>query len=67
MMEYVEIDTVLDLNEGKSIGKILAEEYDKAIAEDIVKVIKKYFPNTTLNEKKVIMFVKMLMDNEKGR
>lgn len=61
---YVEIDDVLDLGEAKDLGKILAEEYDKLIARDIIEVFKKYFPLSTINEEKVLKLSRMLISEE---
>lgn len=65
---YVTIDDVLNLNGSKPIAQILAEEYDRMIAKDIVEVIKKYFPQSTLDEKKVMRLARMLLaeETEKG-
>lgn len=49
----------------KSMAKIAAEEFDNMICEDIVAVLKKYFPNSTLDEQKVLNFAKALIAEEK--
>jgi hypothetical protein len=61
---YVTIDDVLSLDKSKPIAEILAEEYDRMIAKDIVEVIKKYFPQSTLDEKKVTRLARMLLAEE---
>lgn len=63
---YVKLDDVLSLDETKPIGQILAEEYDQMIANDIIGVIKKYFPNTKIDEKRVIRLARMIVAEEKG-
>lgn len=65
---YVVIDDALDLGDGKSIGKIIAEELDKMVAKDIVAVFKKHFPHSTIDEKRVMKLTRMLIaeETEKG-
>ena len=65
---YVKLDDVLAFDEAKPIGQILAEEYDRMIAKDIVEVIKKYFPKTELNAERVTKLAKMIVaeETEKG-
>lgn len=63
-VEYVEITDVLDLSECKSIGEIIAEELDQMIANDIVKVYKKYFPNTKVDEKRVLHLARLMIATE---
>lgn len=53
-----------DLSCGQPIGKILADELDKRISEDIVAVFKKYFPNTTIDEKRVLKLARLLICDE---
>ncbi len=62
---YVKLDDVLSLDEAKPIGQILAEEYDRMIANDIIGVLKKYFPNTKIDEKRVIRLARMIVAEEK--
>ena len=63
---YVTIDDVLSLNNSKSIAEILVEEYDRMIAKDIAEVVKKYFPNTKIDEEKVLEMARMIAYEEKG-
>lgn len=63
---YVTIDDVLSLNNSKSIAEILVEEYDRMIAKDIAEVVKKYFPNTKIDEEKVLKMARMIAYEEKG-
>ena len=60
----LEITDLLDISDCKPIGQIIAEELDQAIAKDIVEVMKKYFPDTQLDEKKVLHLAKMLIESE---
>jgi hypothetical protein len=61
---YVVIDDVLDLCDGKSIEKITAEEFDKMVSKDIVAVFKKHFPNSMIDEKRVMKLARMLIAEE---
>ena len=63
---YVEISDVLeDWDDVKSPQEIFVEEYDRLICKDIVAVVNKYFPNATIDEKKVMKLAKMLIAEEK--
>lgn len=57
---------VPNLSFGVPIGKIIAEELDKMIAKDIIEVIKKYFPKSTINEQRIVELARMIVKNEKG-
>lgn len=48
-----------------SLLKLAAKVYDNMICEEIVAVFKKYFPNSTLDEQKVLNFAKALIAEEK--
>ena len=48
-----------------SLLKLAVKEFDNMIFEDIVAVLKKYFPNSTLDEQKVLKFAKALIAEEK--
>ena len=65
---YLTIDDVLSLDESRSMAQILAEEYDRMISNDIIEVIKKYFPQSTIDEKKVMRLARMILaeETEKG-
>lgn len=65
-IEYVKITDVHDMSECKSIGQIIAEDLDQAIAKEIIQVFKKYFPNTKIDGKKVLRLARMLIDTESG-
>lgn len=60
----VGIDDVLDLSNSKSMAQIIAEEYDRMLSKDIVEVIKKYFPHTTIDEKRVLELARMIITEE---
>lgn len=65
---YVKIDDVLSFDKAKPMAQILGEEYDRMIANDIIEVIKKYFPETGLNAERVMKLAKMIVaeETEKG-
>lgn len=58
------IDQVLPMSEFESVGEIIAKKYYQMVAKDIVEVFKKYFPDTKIDEKKVLGFARMLVDTE---
>lgn len=53
-----------DLSLGQPIGKMVADELDKRISEDIIAVFKKYFPNSTIDEKRVLKLARLLICDE---
>jgi hypothetical protein len=61
---YVEIDELLDFDEGKDFVADILAEYDKLIAREISEVFKKYFPFSTINEEKVLKLARMLISEE---
>ena len=65
---YVEIDELLDFDEGEDLVDNLLAQYDKLIARDIAAVFKKYYPYSTLDEEKVLKLARMLIaeENVKG-
>lgn len=48
-----------------SLLKLAEKEFDNMICKDIIAVLKKYFPNSTLDEQKVPKLAKMLIAEEK--
>jgi hypothetical protein len=62
--EYVKIEDIVGLDEGKSIGEIFAEELDKMIANDIADVFKKYFPHIEIDYKKVLRLARAVIAEE---
>lgn len=59
---YVKIDDVLSLEDSKPIPEIIAAEIDRAISKDIVEVLRKYFPNTIINEEKVTRLARIIVE-----
>ena len=59
--EFVKIEDVLELDSVRPIEKIIAEEIDNAISEEIAAVIKKYIPRSTVNKEKVLELAKRLL------
>lgn len=64
--KYVKIDEVLSIDESKPIEQIIAEEYDRMISQDIVLVIKKYFPCSKVTAEDVLILAKSLVNAEKA-
>ena len=48
-----------------SLLKLAVKEFDNMICEDIVAVLKKYFPNSAIDERKVLKLARMLIDEER--
>ena len=65
--DHVKVTDVLDLSLCKPIGQIVAEELDQAIAREFVVVLKKYLPNSQIDEERVLKFAKMFSAIENNR